>query len=459
MSNLTPVEPPDLLPLKQSFEYDQLETELKSLFITVFNDKLRPLERRLNLYGIPHRGDIELIERAMKDAGLAIMRRNEVRAGFLLKAARSRNPRRGLHFLRQYLQSVWPNVWMVEPLWHPVASAANYPADRAPLAKKDLGSGVTAEYDPDANDGEPKVYRTDWQGKQRLYKTARKNYLSYSEEFDNAGWSKTGITVTPDASTAPNGTVTCDRLVEAATTAQRRLHRTVAGVTSGDTFTWSVHVRPDAGREGNTLYLSSGTENMVVDFNLLTKTFVATPSGGAAHVDSGIVQLVSGDYRLYTTVKFATPKTSIAVSLYFSNIPDDGNASYAGDGVKGIGAWGAQLESGYLSSYIKTGAAAVIVTDYTLDANGVATFAQGPAPTPLIHFLTPRIRVTLPVQTDNGMGLVEIGKAFRSTLAARLMLELRLSTLLENIGETGGLALANGAHGIMPFTAIGTLMR
>lgn len=269
MSNLTPVDSPNFEPLRQSFEYDQLEAELKALFIKLFEDHMRAAERRLNLYGMPHLGDIELIESAMKDAGLAVLRRNTTRSGFLLKAARSRNPRRGLHFLRQYLQSVWPNVWMVEPLWHPIATTANYPADRTPLTIKDLGFGVTAEYDRAVSTGKPKVYRTDEQGKVLL-------------------------------------------------------------------------------QEG---------------------------------------------------------------------------------------------------------------VDYTIDANGVATFVSGPAPTPLIHFLTSRIRVTLPVTTDNGLGLLEIAKAFRPTLPARLMLELRLSTILENIGETGGLRIANGACGVMPFTAIGTLMR
>jgi hypothetical protein len=39
------------------------------------------------------------------------------------------------------------------------------------------------------------------------------------------------------------------------------------------------------------------------------------------------------------------------------------------------------------------------------------------------------------------------------------MLELHLSILLENIGASGGLALANAMTGVMPFYAIGTLQR
>jgi hypothetical protein len=67
------------------------------------------------------------------------------------------------------------------------------------------------------------------------------------------------------------------------------------------------------------------------------------------------------------------------------------------------------------------------------------------------------VRVTLPVTSDNGLGLLEVAKAFRSVLAARLILELQLSTVFEGIGNTGGLAAANGAMGVMPVLAIGKL--
>jgi hypothetical protein len=73
--------------------------------LSVFNTYLRPRERQINLHGMPHLGDTELIERTLKDYGLAIVRHDATRTAFLLKAARARNPNRGMIFLRQYLQS------------------------------------------------------------------------------------------------------------------------------------------------------------------------------------------------------------------------------------------------------------------------------------------------------------------------------------------------------------------
>jgi hypothetical protein len=211
MSNLIPVDKPRLQPLARSFEADPLETELKAIFMAVYENMIRERERNLNLYGMAHLGGDDLMASALKSDGIAMVKRSSTRMQFLMKANRSRNPRRGLLFIKRYLQAIWPNIWLAEPLWQPIAEADAYP----------LGA-------------------------------------------------------------VPNG----------------------------------------------------------------------------------------------------DPET---------------------------------------------------------------------------HFLTGRIRITLPVSSDNGLGLTEIARAFRSTLPARLMLEFKLGTQLSTTGNDGGLALANGATGLMPFTAIGTL--
>lgn len=127
---MLPIDSPDLLPLRNSAEYDQLESELKAIFLAVFNGMIRARERSLNLYGMPHLGDSELLERNLKADGLAVIRRDASSLSFLLKSWRSRNPKRGLGFLQTYLQTVFPNDWTVDQLWHPIATADAYPAHR-----------------------------------------------------------------------------------------------------------------------------------------------------------------------------------------------------------------------------------------------------------------------------------------------------------------------------------------
>lgn len=43
---------------------------------------------------------------------------------------------------------------------------------------------------------------------------AEENLLTYSQEFDNAAWTKTAVTVTANVTTAPDGTATADAMYE-----------------------------------------------------------------------------------------------------------------------------------------------------------------------------------------------------------------------------------------------------
>lgn len=437
MSYLVPVEIPDLEPLRQSFEYDQLETELKEAFFAVFERMIRPAERQLNLYGMPHLGDDVLIERALKDAGMAIVRRNSVRSGFLLKAAKARNPRRGMLFLAQYLQSVWPNVWKIEQLWHPVALAAEYPAHAVPHGVIDLGNDVTAELDANSADGIPTLYRTDWQGKQQLYPVARTNLLLGSNfPQANAYWGKSNCTITPNNVIAPDGTMTAATITRTAPGNHYLFQSANDASPVGKTYAFSVWMR-------------AGT--MAGDVRVWLKD-------GAGTQLSATLATLTSEWTRFWAIATVPVGAAANIGCYVDPVNDAGAAGETFE------VWGGQLERLVApvagpGSLIPTVAAPVTLADYTVDANGVATFAGGlPEPTPVTYFRTSRVRVTMPVSSDNGLGLEEVGKAFRPTLAARLLIELQLALTLENTGQNGGFALSCGAAGgAMPFMAIGTL--
>ncbi|MFM0608632.1 hypothetical protein PQR05_29300 [Paraburkholderia sediminicola] len=432
---LHPFDAPDLQPLRNSFEYDQLEAEMKDAFMAVFNKYIRPAERQANLIGMPHLGDSDLIERTLKDYGLSIVKRDATRTAFLLKAARARNPRRGMIFLRQYLQSVWPGVWKVEPLWHPIATADVYPEQRSARTRIDITPAVQAVYDASSEDGLPLVYRTDWQGRMQLYTKPRTNlFLNSTADTGSAGkgkWAlggnatRIGNVVGPDAS---NNAVaySCQALGGCYVTHTLSL-------TQGKTYTFSVWAR-----------IGSGTPN----------------AGKLLNVNNTYSLNVVGSGLSSQWQRFSMTFTATAAGSYGAAVPIYLATDY-GVGT-GIQLFGAQIENdGVVTSLIPTTTAPVTATDYTMNADGMATFADGVTPkTPLTYFRTGRIRVTLPVSSDNGLGLIEIAKAFRSVLAARLMIELQLSTIFENIGaETHGLAIAGAAKGVMPFMAIGTLKK
>lgn len=117
-----------LAPLANSHEADQLEADLKALFIQLFEERIRPAAKRVGTSGAPHLGPFEQIEQAVKAEGLSLVRKeDEAPMRYAFKAWRARNPKRGLHMLRIYLQMLWPNGWKAEQLWMP--AGGTYPTD------------------------------------------------------------------------------------------------------------------------------------------------------------------------------------------------------------------------------------------------------------------------------------------------------------------------------------------
>jgi hypothetical protein len=455
-TQLRAIDTPDLQPLRNSAEFDAFESEFKALVIKVFNDTLRPLERQVNVSGMPHLGNSELIERTLKGWGLAIVRRDATRTAFLLKAARARNPRRGLIFLRQYLQSVWPGVWKLEPLWHPIATANEYPAHRTPLTSVQVTPTVTVEF-PDGNGELGTVFRDDWQGRQRLYATPRTNLHRYSEAIGSTGYTLSNTTLVAAARVGRTSDLTMSKLTVTATSTTGYGALATANrpaVAANTDYTWTCDVA-----NGNAavcaLRFYSGDHQTNMGTVLLAFDAGGVPTVSSKSTSIKAVTITPGANGVFTvSITINTGAfTSVSPVYYPDNSYTAGNYTYFDKGQIEIG--------GAATSHIAVPAASpVTVTDYTLGANGLATFSDGVTPpTPITFFLTGRIRVTLPVSVDNGLGLLEITKAFRSTLAARLMLELQLSTVFEDIGQAGGLAIANGASAVMPFMAIGKLTR
>lgn len=130
---LTPQDEPDLGPLRASHEANQIESELKGLFMAMLDAFVRPGEREINTIGTPHLGPFSQVERAVKNEGLALYRRSDEDAmRYLFRAWRARNPKRGLHMLRCYLQLLWPDGWTVDQFYQ--LKTAPYPESLTTIA-------------------------------------------------------------------------------------------------------------------------------------------------------------------------------------------------------------------------------------------------------------------------------------------------------------------------------------
>ncbi|WP_043345122.1 phage tail protein [Cupriavidus basilensis] len=127
---------PTLGPLQNSWEANEVEAELKQVFLDLFATYLRGDERDLNVYGTAHLGSLDLLARSIKRDGLAVFGDDTNAVRYLYRAWHARNPKRGLTFLRTYLQLLWPDGWRVEQMWQD--KSQSYPTKL--VARGELGA-------------------------------------------------------------------------------------------------------------------------------------------------------------------------------------------------------------------------------------------------------------------------------------------------------------------------------
>lgn len=107
-------------PLRHSHAATQVEAELKELFGQLF-ERVGPDTFDASVLGAPHLGSFELVRRMMNHDGLVLLQgsREEAATRYLYRAWRSGDvQKRGLHFVRTYLQMLFPGQASVRQLWH-----------------------------------------------------------------------------------------------------------------------------------------------------------------------------------------------------------------------------------------------------------------------------------------------------------------------------------------------------
>jgi len=182
-----------------------------------------------------------------------------------------------------------------------------------------------------------------------LIEESRTNLIRYSQEFNNAIWTKVRATVTADATTSPNNTVDADKLVE--NTDNNTHYVEISPVATAVAHSFSVFLKAGERTWARLVVVDGGAY-----FNLSTGA-VGTVSAGTVSLSALTpVNMGNGWYRC--TVVF-TPSAG-AVVLQIRLATSNGGQTYLGDGTSGIFAWGAQLEAGaFVTSYIPTVASTV----------------------------------------------------------------------------------------------------
>lgn len=188
-----------------------------------------------------------------------------------------------------------------------------------------------------------------------LLEPSRTNKLGYSQDFTN--WQDTGVTVTANDITAPDGTITADKLVSSANNWRRSKNFTAV---SGTTYTYSIFAKLDTTTTTTTTQVEifRGASGIAVDFDLINKS-----TSGSGLTDTFIEEYPNDWYRIGGT--YTANGTTNIIYVYPS-------AGYSQSGTMYF--WGAQVEVGsHKTSYIPTaGVAAVTRTvDVTNNVDGV----------------------------------------------------------------------------------------
>jgi hypothetical protein len=234
-----------------------------------------------------------------------------------------------------------------------------------------------------------------------LLEESRQNLSLSSEDFSSVNWTKTRSSIVSNIETAPDGTLTADKLVEDTSSSSTHYAFNNINFVSGTTYTFSVFVKA-AERSAVSIRFdepitgSIGLNDLTVDLNtgLITNR--------SASMRNPVVQkFPNGWYRISATLTASVSLLENCLIL----INNGSSTSYTGNGVSGIYIWGAQVEIGdYPTSYIPTVASAVTRSADISTSSATTRAADLSTSTPEIPFSN----VNDLVATSNSLNLAGI---------------------------------------------------
>lgn len=189
-----------------------------------------------------------------------------------------------------------------------------------------------------------------------LVEEARTNLFTHSEDFTQAQYNTTGVTVTPGSAYAPDDTETATKITQDSTDGNHVLY-----VNDGTGGNFSIFVKKAESRyvfisKHHSVTSGENKGGIVLDLDTgnVTETIVEG-STFTTEFNYSVEPYTNGWYRVYVGI------TTLAYGSWFTVSPvpvATGNSfwpSYQGDGTSGVYIWGLQSENNrYPTSYIPT---------------------------------------------------------------------------------------------------------
>jgi hypothetical protein len=266
---------------------------------------------------------------------------------------------------------IWGTQWEPYYTGRPSALLTNGGVISSPSYWPAIADGFEPVNDPVT----PTVYQCDdGLGLRACASWARTNTCLWSQQLEM--WTAAGATITANAATAPDGSVTADKLAETAGGTGHSVYRTDVGPTvAGTTYTFSLYAKAAERTQINFAIYGTGFGSNVVQAILdLSTGSLINPTG--SYVGMGVVLCGNGWLRLWFAV---TATAAGGVGFEIDGAVSNSN-SYAGVPGSGVYLWGAQAEANATTpyDYITTTTTPVTRTDYTLSSTGLVTFTNPP---------------------------------------------------------------------------------
>jgi len=281
------------------------------------------------------------------------------------------------------------------------------------------------------------IYRSDWQGNQLLYPTARTNLVIGSTNLASAAWTTASVSVTPGVGPSPDGT-SATALAKVTVTGAGSPHVMPASayratVTAGANYRCAVVVSAGNAAACQVRVYDSTVATQLASVTLTFTGGVPSVTGQTGTVGTTVVTaLANGTYKVafgFNTGSF----TSVCVPLCYPDTSNTiGNYTYFGL---------PQGEAGTVdTSYIPTYSTTVTVTDYTLTAGGSLSLAAAPPTGAVLTWTGSYTSAALGTTVNVTAQQFSIGDGFSTSFS-----------LAPRLGQYNGYSVV-GAYGLVSLT-------
>jgi hypothetical protein len=199
--------------------------------------------------------------------------------------------------------------------------------------------------------------------------SSRTNLITYSEDFTQSSWDKNNVTVASNSTTAPNSTLTADKITKDGNNANDRLKINDFSISNNTVLHFSAHVKDSDMTVGGKTTIAARVSGG--SFFRKTYEWGSSDLSFASNFDSGtrtneiLEDLGNGWYRI--GFSFTSDGTEVDLELDIDRANTGATTS--------LFAWGFQLEQdGFVSNYIPTSGSAVTVSTTLNDTSNVWDF-------------------------------------------------------------------------------------